>query len=96
MYLYESYNSLVEENTGNKSTIDEVTKVLETNQERLKQLEKTFKQQTSMLTSTTKQLDGAMLELGQSQREAAEAMERVRELRQLLLEQEYLTKSRSY
>jgi kinesin family protein 11 len=89
----DSYNSLVNENQGNKTQLDEVAKVMEAKKEEFKQLQQLFQEKSDLLGATSLKLDEAMDDLEKKKQDLEDLLNQTRELQLKLMEQEYLTKA---
>jgi kinesin family member 11 len=89
----ESYNSLVSENTGNKTQIDEISKTMESKLTEMNQLQEMFSQQTGLLNDTNTKLDDALQNLDDRKTELKVLLSETLNLRDRLQEQQHLVRA---
>ena len=87
----ESYNSLKSEIQGNKTSVDEMTKLLSSRKEEIEELENKFRLQSDKMTEVETKLMEAAEEINAKQRNIDELNQNVEILRKFLTEQEVLT-----
>ena len=92
----DSYNSLVNENQGNKTQLDEIAKVMEAKKEEFKQLQEVFEEKNKLLGTTSLKLEEAIKDLQKRQKDLEDLMNQTRELQLKLMEQEFLTRFKNY
>jgi kinesin family protein 11 len=88
----QSYESLMSENSGNRTHIEEVSKMLEEKQQEFTLIQTTFLEQTELLNSTSTKLDDAMTDLEEKRTELEDLISEIRELKVLLDQQVYITR----
>jgi hypothetical protein len=83
----------LQENQGRQTRIEETTKLIAFKEEQLAELDLKYKETAQNLNLTTSQLQETMAELESKMAALTTALQELKELKQLLMEQEMLTKS---
>ncbi|TPX36931.1 hypothetical protein SmJEL517_g00912 [Synchytrium microbalum] len=87
----DSYNSLMNESQSRKDSLDEVSRIISSKDQSIRQLEEKFQAQQLLFNEKSTKLDLTVVELGLKKSELQKLMEEVRETQNRLTEQMVLT-----
>lgn len=91
----QNYETLLQENQGRQSRIEETTKLIAFKEEQLAALDLQYKEAVGNLTLTSNQLEETLEELADKRNALTEALRELKDIKQLLKEQVMLTNAHS-